>query len=166
MEMQVTGVMLYYYFVCKRKCWLFTHGVEAEEGNDLVTLGRIIDEGTFQREDKHIEIESVINIDFIRSKKELHEVKKSKAIEHASIMQVVYYLWFLEKRGVKGLHGVINYPLLKQSVDVELTDERRKEIEEALQEIQNLINDDTVPAVMNSKICKKCAYHDICYIAE
>lgn len=166
MAMQVTGVMLYYYFVCKRKCWLFTYGVEAEEGNDLVTLGRIIDEGTFQREDKHIEIESVINIDFIRSKKELHEVKKSKAIEHASIMQVVYYLWFLEQRGLKGLHGVINYPLLKQSVDVELTDDNRKEIEDALQDIQKLINDDTVPVVMNSKICKKCAYHDICYIDE
>lgn len=166
MEMQVTGVMLYYYFVCKRKCWLFTHGVEAEADNDLVTLGRIIDESTFQRDDKHIEIESVINIDFIRNRKELHEVKKSKAIEQASVMQVVYYLWFLEQRGVKGLHGVINYPLLKQSVTVELTDDNRKEIEFALQEIRSLIDEQKVPVVINSKICKKCAYYDICYIME
>ena len=45
----------------------------------------MLDENSYARDDKHINIDDVINIDFIREKKELHEVKKSKAIEEAGI---------------------------------------------------------------------------------
>lgn len=45
----------------------------------------------------------MINIDFIREHQELHEIKKSKAIEEAGIWQVKYYLYYLEERGVKTL---------------------------------------------------------------
>lgn len=98
MKTIVTGVMMYYYFICHRKLWYFSHDIRLEQENELVQIGRIIDESTFQRNDKHIDIDSVINIDFIRSKKELHEVKKSKAIEQAGIWQLKYYLYYLEKR--------------------------------------------------------------------
>lgn len=76
---KVTGVMVYYYFVCKRKLWFFCHQINMESGNEDVMLGKILDDNSYQRDDKHINIDDVINIDFIREAKELHEVKKSRS---------------------------------------------------------------------------------------
>ena len=80
---KVTGVMVYYYFVCKRKLWFFCHQINMESGNEDVMLGKILDDNSYQRDDKHINIDDVINIDFIREAKELHEVKKSRAVYEA-----------------------------------------------------------------------------------
>ena len=35
-----------------------------EQNNENVSLGKIIDESSYMREDKHINIDNVINIDF------------------------------------------------------------------------------------------------------
>ena len=129
MEREITGVMIYYYEVCKRKLWYFYNEIQMEQGNENVLIGRAIDEETYKRDKKHINIDNIINIDFIRSKGVLHEVKKSNKIEEASILQVKYYLYFLQKRGVYNIRGKIDYPLLKQSIDVELSDEDIKEID-------------------------------------
>ena len=123
MEERITGVMIYYYFVCSRKLWYFCHQINMEDENENVQLGKLLDENSYKRDDKHIEIDGIINIDFIHEKNELHEIKKSKSIEEAGIWQVKYYLYYLKKRNVDGLHGVIDYPLLKKNVDVELSDE-------------------------------------------
>ena len=132
MEKEITGVMIYYYEVCKRKLWYFYNEIQMEQGNEDVLIGKAIDEETYKRDKKHINIDNIINIDFIRSKGVLHEVKKSNKIEDASILQVKYYLYFLQKRGVYNIKGKIDYPLLKQSIDVELLDEDVKYIEEIL----------------------------------
>lgn len=39
-------------------------------------LGKLLDENSYQRDEKHINIDNVINIDFIKERKELHEIKK------------------------------------------------------------------------------------------
>lgn len=123
MEERITGVMIYYYFVCRRKLWYFCHEINMESENEDVMLGKLLDEGSYKREDKHINIDNVINIDFIRERKELHEVKKSKAVEEAGVWQVKYYLYYLKKRGVDGLKAKIDYPLLKKNLVVELSKE-------------------------------------------
>ena len=97
MEKEITGVMIYYYEVCKRKLWYFYHEIQMEQTNENVLIGKVIDEETYKRDKKHINIDNIVNIDFIRSKNMLHEVKKSKKIEQASILQVKYYLYFLYK---------------------------------------------------------------------
>lgn len=132
MDKEITGVMIYYYEVCKRKLWYFYNEIQMEQGNENVLIGKTIDEETYKRDKKHINIDNIINIDFIRSKGVLHEVKKSKKIEGASILQVKYYLYFLQKRGVYNIKGKIDYPLLKQSIDVELSDEDINDINEIL----------------------------------
>ena len=55
-------------------------------------IGRILDETSYKRDDNHFNIDNVINIDFIREHKEIHEIKKSKAIEEAGFWQTKYYL--------------------------------------------------------------------------
>ena len=136
--------------------------MEAE--NEDVILGKILDESSYSKNEKHINIDNIINIDFISEHKELHEVKKSKAVEDAGIWQVKYYLYYLKKRNVDGLHGVIDYPLLKKNVDVELSDEDCKKLDDIIKEIISVKNQEYPPKLEEKKICKKCAYYDLCFI--
>ena len=164
MEERITGVMIYYYFVCSRKLWYFCHQINMEDENENVQLGKLLDENSYKRDDKHIEIDGIINIDFIHEKNELHEIKKSKSIEEAGIWQVKYYFYYLKKRNVDGLHGVIDYPLLKKNVDVELSDEDCKKLDDIIKEIISVKNQEYPPKLEEKKICKKCAYYDLCFI--
>lgn len=159
----ITGVMFYYYFVCTRKLWYFSNNVVMEQENENVLLGKLLDEDAYKRDDKHINIDNVINIDFIRAKKILHEVKKSDKIEEASIWQVKYYLYYLKKRDVF-LSGQLDYPLLKETKKIELEADDEKYIEEILDKIQEIVKQEKPPQNNMKKICKKCAYYDLCSI--
>ena len=64
-DKRITGVMIYYYFVCKRKLWYFCHEINMELENENVQLGKLLDEKSYERDEKHINIDNVINIDFI-----------------------------------------------------------------------------------------------------
>lgn len=164
MKKEITGVMIYYYEVCKRKLWYFYNEIQMEQGNENVAIGKTIDEETYKRDEKHINIDNIINIDFIRSKGILHEVKKSKKIEEASVLQVKYYLYFLKKKGVDNIKAKIDYPLLKQSIDVNITDEDIISIENILVDIQNIVTSSKPPELEKKRICKACAYYDLCFI--
>lgn len=164
MEERITGVMIYYYFVCKRKLWYFCHEIRMEAENEDVILGKILDESSYRKNDKHINIDNIINIDFISERKELHEIKKSKAVEEAGIWQVKYYLYYLWKRGIKEIKGKVDYPLLKKSVIVELSDKDIETLEKIIFEIVDIENMDIPPVNANLKLCKKCAYYDLCFI--
>mgnify|MGYP004684019899 CR=1 FL=1 len=164
MKKEVTGVMIYYYEVCKRKLWYFYNGIQMEQGNENVAIGKAIDEETYSRDEKHINIDNIINIDFIRSKGVLHEVKKSKKIEEASILQVKYYLYFLKKKGVDNIKAKIDYPLIKQSIELTITDEDIMKIEDILLDIAKIVESNIPPMLNKKRICKACAYYDLCFI--
>ena len=164
MQKDITGVMVYYYGVCKRKLWYFYNEIQMEQGSEAVSIGKTIDEETYKRDKKHINIDNIINIDFIRSKGILHEVKKSNKIEEASILQVKYYLYFLQKRGVDNIKAQIDYPLLKKNIEVELTELDIKNIEQILNDIKVIVEKNIPPELDKKRICKSCAYYDLCFI--
>ena len=75
MDERITGVMIYYYFVCKRKLWYFCHDIRMEAENEDVILGKILDESSYKKKDKHVNIDDIINI-------KLHEGNiKAKVVE-------------------------------------------------------------------------------------
>ena len=164
MDKDVTGLMVYYYEVCKRKLWYFSNDIQLEENNSNVILGKLLEENSYTRDEKKINIDGVINIDFIRSKKILHEIKKSNSIEPASILQVQYYLYYLEKKGLVGLKGILDYPLLKQTVEVNLTDSDRENLENIIIGIKEILRKESPPTLEKKNICKKCAYFDLCFV--
>ena len=41
-EQRITGMMMYYYFVCKRKLWYFCKQLTMEQYNENVKIGKII----------------------------------------------------------------------------------------------------------------------------
>lgn len=164
MDKDITGLMVYYYEVCKRKLWYFVNEIQLEENNSNIILGKLLEENTYTRDEKKINIDGVINIDFIRSKKILHEIKKSNSIEPASLLQVQYYLYYLEKKGLVGLKGILDYPLLKQTVEVNLTDGDRENLDNIIIGIKEILRKESPPILEKNGICKKCAYFDLCFV--
>ena len=161
---RISGMHVYYYFVCKRKLWYFTHQLDMETENEDVRIGKFLDETTYQKWDKHIMIDGVINIDYIAEHKMLHEIKKSRKIEEAGEWQIKYYLYYLRKRGVTGLTGRIDYPLLKQGKNIVLTQEDEAQLEIICDDIVRITESQCVPPMESRKICKKCAYYEFCFI--
>lgn len=164
MSKNISGMQVYYYFVCHKKLWYFSHEISMESENENVELGRILDETSYKNRDKHIMIDETINIDFITEQNLIHEVKKSKKIEEASIWQLKYYLYYLKSRGVENLRGRIDYPMLKQNMKIELTAEDEAEFEKILPDIKSIISADLPPTCKIKKFCKSCAYYDFCGI--
>lgn len=164
MDKPISGMMIYYYIVCKRKLWYFYNQIQMEAENENVIIGKVLDEASYAREDKHINIDDVISIDYIKSKKILHEVKKSRKIEEAGIMQIKYYLYYLKEKGVEGITGKVDYPLLKQSVDIELTEDDEEYIKSVIVDLKEIVNKPLPPVLDKKNICKSCAYFELCYI--
>ena len=130
--MQITGIMIYYYFVCERKLWYFLNQINMEQNSELVTIGKVLDEVSYANEKKGVLIDNTINIDFIKDGAILHEVKKTKSIEEAGIWQIKYYMYYLEKRGVKNIEAKIDYPLLRETKEVELEEKDKKILENVI----------------------------------
>lgn len=164
LENDITGMQVYYYFVCHRKLWYFSNELTFEDESENVKIGKIIDESTYKNKRKHIMIDNTINIDYIAEHNILHEIKKSRKIEEASIWQIKYYLYYLKNRGVLGLKGKIDYPLLKQSVQVELNADDEIKLDEIISDIKRIISLE-LPVLYDKKVfCKLCAYYDFCSI--
>lgn len=135
-----------------------------EQNSELVSLGKLLDETSYSREKKEILIDNTINIDFINNGAVLHEVKKTKAIEEAGIWQIKYYMYYLQKRGVKNVQAKIDFPLLRETKEINLEKEDTKILENVIQTIEEIGKQEKPPKTLENKICKKCAYYDLCYV--
>ena len=162
--MIISGIMIYYYFICQRKLWYFLNEINMEQNSELVSIGKIIDETTYSREKKGILIDNTINVDFIRNGAVLHEIKKTKSIEEAGIWQIKYYMYYLEKRGVKSVQAQIDYPLIRETKKIYLDDNDREILENIEKNIKDIKRQEKPPHVINKKMCKNCAYYDLCYV--
>lgn len=165
----MTGTHFNYYQVCHRKLWLFANGINMEHTSDLVYEGKLLHESAYpQRSERYEELEiEGCKIDFYDARNRVvHEIKKSDKIESAHEWQVKYYIRVLERNGVDGVTGILEYPTMRHTQKVEIDEADRKQIEEMEKDIENLIQSETCPAVINSKICRNCSYYEFCYVVE
>jgi CRISPR-associated exonuclease Cas4 len=167
--MLITGTHFNYYFTCKRELWLFANGIKMEHTSELVDMGRLIHETSYpQRSEKYSEIElEGIKIDFYDARnKVVHEVKKSDSHEEAHEWQVKYYMFVLERNGVEEVTGILEYPKLRETREVILSDQDRTNIVQFEKEIQMIIESETCPERKEQKYCKNCSYFDFCWSGE
>jgi len=162
MSLEVTGTEFNYYFICRRKLWLFVHDIQMEQESDNVFLGKLVHEHSYERRRKEIMIDNCIRIDFLDDEA-VHEVKKSNRMEESHEWQLLYYIYRLRQKGVDIRKGVINYPKQRRTTEVELTLEKENEIAGIIKNIQAFKSVEHPPNVLNSKLCKKCSYEDFCY---
>ncbi len=164
-ELKIKGVEVAYYIVCKRKLWLFSRGISFEEFSDDVEIGKIISESFFKREKlKEVELGS-FKIDFIKVKDEIivNEVKKSRKLEEAHIWQTKFYIYQLQKMGINCRFGVIHYPKLLKKVEVELGEDDKAKIDDAILSINRIKSSKSLPEVIKKEYCKRCAYYEFCF---
>ena len=167
--MFVTGTHFNYYQVCKRKLWLFANGIQMEHTSDLVYEGKLIHEDSYaQRSSKYEEVElDGIKVDYYDTKNRIiHEIKKSNKIESAHEWQLKYYIYIFEKNGIAGVTGILEYPTLRKTQQIELTDIDREEILATEDKIKKIINLETCPEGKKRGICKNCSYYDFCFSGE
>ncbi len=159
----ITGTQINYYFVCKRKLWLFSHHIGMEYTSELVEMGSVLHEHSYMRKRKEIALDG-IKIDFFEKNKGIiNEVKKSKSIEKAHIWQLKYYIYHFQKLGMK-VKGQIDYPLIRRRELVSLDKEDNEKIEAILENIEKITTEKKPPEKTGDKICKKCSYYELCYI--
>ncbi|GBU08793.1 CRISPR-associated protein Cas4 [Bacteroidales bacterium] len=167
--MNIIATHINYYFVCKRKLWLFVNGITMEHTSEAVAEGKLIHETVYpQRAERYEELEiDGCKIDFYDARNKLvHEIKKSNKVETAHEWQVKYYILILERNGILGATGILEYPTLRETKEVFLTDEDRVRLVEIENDIKTIVESEVCPPVINNKICKKCSYYDFCYVTE
>jgi len=139
--------------------------MENVSGNTDVIKGRVLHESRFKLEpNKNMGFDNV-KIDFLRYGDEIfvHEVKKSNKFEEAHIWQLKYYIYHLQSKGVNCSSGVLHYPNNMRKVEVEFTAKDRILLEQALEEIQEILKKEVPPEKLARKMCTRCAYFDFCY---
>lgn len=160
-----TGVQVSYYFICKTKLWLFSHLTTMEHSSDTVAIGRIVHKESYQRARRDVTL-GPISIDFVKRGDEvvLHEVKKSRKMERAHIFQLLYYLYYLKRKGVKA-RGIVNYPLLRRTREIVLDEEKEREVETIIREIDALVAKEKPPKPVKRTYCRKCSYYEFCWVS-
>ncbi len=135
-----------------------------EQNSDVVAMGKFISESTYKREKHEIQIDDIVLDYYDEKDKIIHEIKKSDKMEETHIWQVKHYISVLEKKGITGVKGEINYPKLRQKINVELTDNDTAKLRDINSNIKMIIGKTVPPEVINKPFCKKCSYYDLCYV--
>lgn len=167
--MQITGTHFNYYHICHRKLWLFANGINMESTSDAVYEGKLIHESSYpQRSERYEEVEiDGVKVDYFDAKhRVIHEIKKSNKVEQAHEWQLKYYIYVFERNGIEGCTGVLEYPTLRQTSKVVLTDEDREMIDKMEKLITDIIEADECPPLAKKRLCKNCSYYDFCYSNE
>ncbi len=161
--LQVRGVEINYYFVCKKKLWFFTHEMNMEYNSTLVEMGKEVHTSSYLRDRKEIMIDNLICLDFVEKELVVNETKLSKSMEEATRFQLMYYLYYLESKGVEGLRGVIRYPRAKKSEEIILTQKDKEVIDEVIKDIYRIKDMSSPPSAAKERKCNKCSYYEFCF---
>lgn len=170
MTMTITATLIAYLHTCRRKLWLHANEIRMEHTSDLVAEGRLIGDTSYDRRpEKYTQVEfDGVKIDFYDPHtRTVHEVKRGRAVEAAHRAQVQYYLYKLGQQGVSGASGRIEYPDLRRTETVApLTDTDVQQIRQWETEVLRIVGQPDCPPTINKPLCRRCAYHDLCYAGE
>jgi CRISPR-associated exonuclease Cas4 len=140
-----------------------------EHTSDLVFEGNLIHEYTYpQRSEKYQEIEiGNVKIDFYDARNQvIHEVKKSDKAELAHEWQLKYYIFTMWQAGIEGVTGILEYPKLRRTTEVLLSERDKSELELIIKEIEKIIAQEIPPKAEKKQICKNCSYFEFCFVHE
>lgn len=179
--MPLNATLINYLHVCLRKLWLHAHAIRMEHTSDVVAEGKLLGESSYpQRASKNQELEIYADvqtshglvalsakIDFFDAiRGVVYETKKSAAKERAHIAQVQFYLYLLRKNDIVAHHGQIEYPKLRQTERVDLTEEDKKNVENWIVKASEIIAQEDCPPLLPKSKCSKCSYFDFCWSGE
>ncbi|MCL0036511.1 CRISPR-associated protein Cas4 [Dehalococcoidia bacterium] len=162
--LKVGGTEVNYFMVCRRKLWLYTHRLDLERSSEQVSLGALLHETAYCRLPKReLLVDSLIKVDIMESSGKVVEVKYSQKMEEAARLQVIYYLYYLKRKGVSELVGELRFPRQRRREEVVLTEENEGKIETTLRKIKEVKDLLSPPKAEWGAICRRCAYSEFCW---
>lgn len=165
-DLKVQGVKINYYYICKRKLWLFSKGITMEQNSNRVESGKIIHENSYKKmKTKEVLIDDILKLDIIKGD-HVREVKISSKMQQADEMQLYYYLYYLKNVLDIEKKGIINYVKEKKQDELTLTTEIEEKIEYTLVNINILCKQIYPPKLEKLPYCTKCAYYEFCFSKE
>lgn len=176
--MTITATLINLYHVCRRELWLHAHAIRMEHTSDVVYEGKLIGEHAYgERAQKNKQLElsvplpggwtAAAKIDYYDARQKIvHETKKSDKMEQAHEAQVKFYLYALQRSGVEGARGTIEYPKQRERTEVTLTPADVAVVEQWITDIREIIECKRCPEVIRKPVCKQCSYFEFCYADE
>ncbi|WP_368491067.1 CRISPR-associated protein Cas4 [Clostridium sp. BJN0013] len=162
--MDINGVFLWYYNICKRELWLMSRKIVPDQQDENVDIGRFIHENTYKRNKKEISFGNIKFDVIFRSKDKMviGETKKSSKYKEASKWQLMFYLKTLKDTGIHA-SGELLYPEERKREEVILDDTSNKKLAEMISDIEYICSLDKPPSVKKIPYCKNCAYREYCF---
>lgn len=166
-EFPVTGTHIWYYFICKRELWLMMHSIAPDQEDENVDIGRFLHEYYSKRGKEEVDIGSgkVDRLKKVGSNLIVQEIKKTSKFKESSYFQLLFYLDQLEQMGIQA-KGELLFSEEKTKEKVELNDENRKKLYEAIDEIHSIAKMPVPPPPKKIKFCRPCAYREYCWAGE
>ncbi len=152
------------YFVCKRQLWFNFRNIEMQHFSELIKLGNLIHEISFEKEKKEVEIDG-IKFDFIKKKNKIfiEEIKKSDKMYRAHYWQVIFYLYILKTKYGIDARAILHYPKQKRKKVIKLFPEKEQKIKEILKDIREITARPKPPEAVRKPYCKSCSYYELCF---
>ena len=100
------GSVINSYYFCKRKCWLTFHKINLEDNSEDVKIGKELHKNN-EGKNSEIQIDD-IKIDKITDSYVI-EIKKTDSDIESAELQLKYYLYVLETKGVMGKKGKLKF---------------------------------------------------------
>lgn len=164
-KFKTQGTKVNYYFICKRKLWLFSKGISMEDNSDRVLSGKLIHEDAYPRMKKRERlIDDLLRVDILDGEY-VREIKISSKMSLSDKMQLIYYLFYLKQLGINK-KGLLNYVKEKKQEEIELTEEMEEKIKEVLIDIKNIVQSEVPPKLKRLPYCTQCAYYEFCFARE
>ncbi len=160
---RITGLMVQYYHVCERELWFMSKGIDIDRDTPNIQRGSHVDEKSYRDSRRSFSIDGRIALDILDDG-DVMEVKVSSTLEKPPRMQLLYYLWYLDRIHNVEKTGVLAYPKERSRERVELTEEAAIDVEETLEGIIEIVNSERPPALEKKPYCDACLYQDICWL--
>jgi len=161
---RIGGTLIWYYFICKRQVWLMARGIEPERNDDALIIGRLLSERTYERERHNVKVGDS-SFDIVRREAGVvvvGEIKKSSRFEQAAKMQLIHYLYILQKDGIEA-EGELLFPKERKKERVRLEPETIELLEHTYGDIHKLTKTASPPVLKRNRYCSKCAYRYWCW---
>lgn len=159
---RLTGVMFQYYVVCERELWFLSRDIEIDRNNPAIVRGTDVDDRAYSDKRRNVRVDGMIAIDVLESG-EIVEVKPSSSMTEPARLQLLFYLWYLDRVAGVEKTGVLAHPTEKRRETIELTPETSTEVESAIRNIHEITTAESPPPAEEKPVCDSCAYHDFCW---
>ncbi|WP_297897039.1 CRISPR-associated protein Cas4 [Methanobrevibacter sp.] len=156
--------MVQYYISCKRELWFYANRINMNYNNEDITIGNLIHEKSYSRENKEIHFENMA-FDFVKKKEgiTIFEVKKSSKLTEPAKYQLLYYLYNMKKSGIDA-RGILVYPEERKREKIQLTSDLEEEMEDIIESIEEIVSFNKPPIAEKKHYCKKCSFYELCMV--